>query len=88
MENQQIYWDNKYYVLNQGIPTGGKHSVPIANIFLTCVLLNSLENDTEFEHCFTNKIKLWKRFIDDCFGVLKGTIDEFLDFFRKIENCI
>ena len=34
LENQQIIWENKFYFLNRGIPTGGKHSVPLANVFL------------------------------------------------------
>ena len=86
MKHQQIYWDNKYYVLNQGIPTGGKHSVPIANIFLTFVLLYSLENDAEFEQNFGELIKLWKRFIDDGFGIMRGSINDFLEFYNKLQG--
>ena len=76
---KEIYWDNKYYVLNQGIPIGGKHPVPIANIFLTFVLLYSLENDAEFEQHFGELITLWKRFIDDGFGIMRGSINDFFE---------
>ena len=77
LKHQQIYWDNKYYVLNQGIPTGGKHSVPIANIFLTVLLYS----DVEFE-----LITLWKRFIDDGFGIMRGSINDFLEFYNKLQG--
>ena len=33
LENQQVFWNEQYYVLNQGIPTGAKHCVPLANIY-------------------------------------------------------
>ena len=52
LENQQIYWGSKYYTLNQGIPTGGKHSVPLANIFLSYILISSLGSDPNFKHNF------------------------------------
>ena len=87
LKNQQIYWDSKYFLLNQGIPTGGKHSVPIANIFLSFVLLSSLQNNEVFKQSCINDMELWKRFIDDCFGVLRGSIDQFLDFFQKLKGA-
>ena len=39
----------------------------------------------EFELYFADKIKLWKRFIDDCFGIMKGSINEFLEFYNKLK---
>ena len=56
-------------MLNQGIPTGGKHSVPLAKI-----LLNS---NGEFSHLFKLNISLWKKFIDGCSGIYKESIVEF-----------
>ena len=44
LENQQILWDNKYYMLDKGIPTGGKHCVPLANIFLTYIIRDLMNN--------------------------------------------
>ena len=75
LRNQQVYWDNKYFMLNQGIPTGGKHSVPIANIFLTFVFLSSLQNNDGLKQYFIGNIMLWKRFIDDCFGIFNEQWD-------------
>ena len=65
LETQQIYWNSKYYTLNQGIPTGGKHSLPLANIFLSYILISSLEFDLNLKHNFHENIKLWCRYIDD-----------------------
>ena len=86
LQNQQIYWCDKFYLLNQGIPTGGKHSVPLANILLTYILRNSLENNEEFKHLFLTFIKLWKRFIDDCSGIYKGSINEFIQWFTLLQS--
>ena len=52
LENQQVKWDNKFYTLKQGIPTGGKHSVPLANIFLTFILKDLLQTDHNFRKLF------------------------------------
>ena len=86
LENQQIYWHSKFYTLNQGIPTGGKDSVPLANILLTFILLFAFETDVEFKREFTNRIQLWKRFIDDCFGIMKGSINDFWNWFNKLQQ--
>ena len=86
LENQQILWDNEYYLLNQGIPTGGKHSVPLANILLTFIMLELLENDSVFKNIFLNNLKLWKRFIDDCVGVFIGRKKIFEKFFSKLKK--
>ena len=85
LSNQQILWNNLYHMLNQGIPTGAKHSVPLANIFLTFIILD-LRNNNDFKGIFENKLKLWKRFIDDCGGVFSGNIDEFMNFFRILRQ--
>lgn len=92
LENQQVKWDNKFYTLKQGIPTGAKHSVPLANIFLTFILKDLLQSNHNFRELFQNVILLWKRFIDDCGGMSKGNFQEFLnwygilrDHFRKYE---
>ena len=73
-------------MLNQGIPTGGKHSVPLANILLTFVLLNACENDDEFKNYIVTYMKLFKRFIDDCFGILQGSFSFFLEFYTKLQE--
>ena len=76
-------WDNKYYILNKGIPTGGKHCVPLANIFLSFIMRDILHTNPEFKATFENNLKLWKRFIDDCGGVFLGK-NEFGAFFETL----
>ena len=86
LSNQQLLWDNKYYMLNQGIPTGGKHSVPLANILLTFILLDLLESNAQFKASFTTILKLWKRFIDDCMGIYQGNFEQFNHWFNIIKQ--
>ena len=73
-------------MLNQGVPTGGKHSVPLANILLCYIFVHALENEVEFRDSFESLIYLWKRFIDDCCGIFKGPIVEFLKWFTLLKS--
>ena len=87
LEHQQIFWGGKYYLLNKGLPTGAKHAVPLANILLTFILLESLKTNASLSNLFSSKVKLWKRFIDDGFGIFQGTIDEFSELFKLLQLC-
>ena len=80
LENQQVLWNDMYFQLNQGLPTGAKHSIPLANIFLTFIILSALDSDSNLLDLFTSKVLLWKRYIDDCTGVFKGNIADFKKF--------
>ena len=86
LENQQIRWDGKFYMLNQGLPTGAKHSVPLANIFMSFIVLEALRSCPELDTLFASKVKLWKRFIDDGVGVFLGNITEFYNFFQLLQS--
>ena len=86
LQNQQIQWDNKIYTLKQGLLTGGKHSVPLANIFLTYILRQLLRTDNVFKNIFTQEILLWKRFIDDGGGASKGDIHSFIRWFGILQE--
>ena len=46
-------------MLNKGIPTGGKHCVPLANIFLTYILRDLLNTNPDFRIQFETNIKLY-----------------------------
>ena len=46
----------------------------------------SLENDAEFEQHFGELITLWKRFIDDGFGIMRGSINDFLEFYNRLQG--
>ena len=58
LQNQQIQWDSKVYTLKQGLLTGGKHSVPLANIFLTYILRQLLRTNNTFSNIFKEAILL------------------------------
>ena len=68
--------------LKQGIATGAKHAVPLANILLSFIMIDMLNNNPLFD----SDIKLWKRFIDDGVGVFNGSINDFLGFFRLLQE--
>ena len=87
LENQQVCWNGKYYKLNQGLPTGAKHSVPLANILLSFILLSALDTNRSLSELFDSKLILWKRYIDDCTGIFKGRIDEFKQFYALLQNA-
>ncbi len=86
LQHQQLQWDGKIYLLKQGIPTGAKHSVPLANIFLTYILKDLINTNEQFNNTFVNKIVLWKRFIDDCGGLSKGNIQDFMAWLRILKQ--
>ena len=86
LKYQQVYWEGNYYILDQGIPTGGKHSVPIANILLCFIVTNALRNNIEFYDIFKSKVPLWKRFIDDGCGIFKGSIKDFIDWYKILQS--
>ena len=85
LKNQQLYWNQSYYILNKGVPTGGKHCVPLANILLSYIIKSLLRSNLVFKNQFSNSLKLWKRFIDDCGGIFIG-IKDFDSFFKTLED--
>ena len=68
-------------MLCRGIATGAKHSVPLANILLSFIMLSAVEEDP----AFMSQLKLWVRYIDDCNGIFMGTIQEFKAWFQKLQ---
>ena len=85
LQNQQIFWKNQFYIFYQGIITGAKHSVPLANIFLSYVVTSSLFNAGNLTQMFLEKVQLWKRFVDDISGIFYESINEFLEFFSLLQ---
>ena len=62
---QQIFWDNKFYILEKGIPSTGKHCVPLDNIFFCYILKELLDTNLELRATFDTNLKLLKHFIDN-----------------------
>ena len=86
LENQQVLWNGNYFQLNQGLPTGAKHSVPHANVFLSFIMLSALDTDNSLLDLFESKVLLWQRYIDDCTGIFKEHIDDFKKFYALLQN--
>ena len=86
LENQQIYWNGDFYKLNQGIPTGAKHCVPLANILLTFIIRELMKEDEMFASMVKENIKIWKRFIDDVLGMFLGRERAFKNYLKKLVN--
>ena len=86
LENQQISWNGKFYLLRQGIATGAKHAVPLANILLSYIIKDALTSNKDMECLFNSRIKLWKRYIDDGTGIYEGTIGDFRDFYHLLQE--
>ena len=85
LENQQLFWNGLFYLLNKGIPTGSKHAVPLANMLLSFILIDGLNTDVRLKEIFDTKIKLWKRYIDDGTGIFTGNISEFIKFYTLLQ---
>ena len=60
--------------------------MPLANNFLTFILLDLLKSNVQFKRDFNTILKLWKRFIDDCIGIFKGNFQNFNDWFNVIKE--
>ena len=58
--------------------------MPLAKICLAFTLLELQNNNNDFNTNFESKIISWKRFIDDCGGILSGNIDDFLAFYKTL----
>ena len=80
LEEAYVTYKNSCFKGKNGIPTGGCISRQIADIFLHWVLFvkNNLKMD------ILPELPFWKRFIDDCIGVWRGTKRQFLNFVRKL----
>ena len=63
LENQQIYWNGEFYMLNQGMPTGDKHRVPLAIFLLIFIIRELLDEDECFATLSKIKIKIFASFI-------------------------
>ena len=79
-ENSYVSYKNDTYKSKIGIPTGGSLSRQIADIFLHWIIfVKANPNLNEIE-----AIRFWKRFIDDCIGVWRGTRRSFDNFVKQL----
>ena len=84
LSESYVTYKDECYQSKKGIPTGGCNSRQLADIFLHWLLFYKIDilNDVTWGKL----IKLWKRFIDDCLGLWKGTrrqFDMFVNYLNK-----
>ena len=81
-EHSYISYKNECYKSKVGIPTGGSLSRQIADIVLHWIMFRKMTPKlSEIQ-----AIRLWKRFIDDCLGIWRGSRRSF-DIFVKQLNA-
>ena len=81
-EEAYVQYEEDCYKGKKGIPTGGCNSRQIADIFLHWLLYHK----SEIKLSELLEIPFWKRFIDDCFGVWRGTKRQFLNFVKNLNK--
>ena len=66
-----------------GIPTGGSLSRQIADSFLHWTLFKKIDPSL----MSSTQIRFWKRFIDDCIGIWRGSRRSFENFVNRLNNA-
>ena len=79
-----LYFNNEFYLQEEGLPMGSSCSPQIASLFLW-----NLERNVP--NYFYNYILLWKRFIDDVFIIWNGPkviLNKFLEWYNSLHYKI
>ena len=79
-ENSYVSYRNECFKSKVGIPTGGSLSRQIADIFLHWILFRKMNPKLDT----VQAIQFWRRFIDDCLGIWRGTRRSFDNFVRQL----
>ena len=74
ISNAVVHYRDQWFRCSQGVPTGGSCSRQIADCFMRYVT-NNIRDMIDF-----SKVIWWFRFIDDIYGVFRGSIQEFEHF--------
>ena len=81
-EASYVSYKSECFSSNIGIPTGGSLSRQIADIFLHWITFEKANPKiSEIQ-----AIRFWKRFIDDCIGIWRGTRRSFDNFVNHLNN--
>lgn len=81
--NNGFMFEGEYYKQIQGIAMGTNCAPNLANLFMFYLFENHpLIRPT------LDKLPLYKRYLDDCFGIWIGTENEFLDFLELCNTII
>ena len=79
-ENSYVAYQNDCYKPKVGIPTGGSLSRQIADIFLHWILFIKMTPNLTL----IQAIRFWRRFIDDCVGLWRGSRRSFDNFIKQL----
>ena len=79
-EESYVTYKDEVFKPKVGIPTGGSLSRQIADTFLHWTLYKKI-NPSIMK---STQIRLWKRFIDDCLGIWRGTKRSFENFVQRL----
>ncbi|KAL5270145.1 hypothetical protein ACHWQZ_G001019 [Mnemiopsis leidyi] len=77
-----VTYQGEGYVNKEGIPTGNCISRQVADVTMHWVLFKQIKSKMKN----WSLINLWKRFIDDIFGVWTGTVRQFAAFVELLNN--
>ncbi|KAL5271918.1 hypothetical protein ACHWQZ_G000194 [Mnemiopsis leidyi] len=77
-----VTYQGEGYVNKEGIPTGNCISRQVADVTMHWVVFNQIKSKMKN----WSLIDLWKRFIDDIFGVWTGTVRQFAAFVELLNN--
>ena len=78
-----VTYKDGVYKPKVGIPTGGSLSRQIADSFLHWTLFKRIDPSL----MSSSQIRFWKRFIDDCIGIWRGSRRSFENFVNKLNNA-
>ena len=82
LQNSTLEYRGEFFKAIKGVPTGGSISRPLADTFLKYLKIFLKQNIEDWDLV----IKLWKRYIDDIFGLWAGTVTEFYDFVKTLNS--
>jgi hypothetical protein len=75
-------WDNELWKQTEGIAMGAPAAAPGANLYMYYKL------DIPLLNAYQNKLRLYKRYIDDSVGIFNGTYHEYFEFIETIQRLI
>ena len=76
-----VKFNNNYHLQISGITMGNNVSVQFGNLFMA-----NLEYELVEKYTLLHSLALYKRYIDDCFIIWKGTYSQLLDFFKEFNQ--
>jgi hypothetical protein len=83
LKNNYFEYNDSIYYQTNGIAMGTNSAVNLANLFLSELLDTAI-----LKSSFSSNIILYKRYIDDIFGIWRGSEKDFNEFFNFVNQII